>query len=71
MNKVDTGAGLLILAAIVFGGWLCLSYEQEKIREQRLDKGVISQQEKKPVKVSVLEKYAPQTFEVMVKRTTE
>lgn len=62
MNKTDIGAGLIFLAAIVFGGWLWLSYEQEKIREQRLDKNV-------PAKVSVLEKYAPQTFESLSKRT--
>lgn len=62
MNKVDTGAGLLILAAIVFGGWLWLNYEQEKIREQRLDRGV-------PVKQTTLQKIAPKTFEQLVKVT--
>ena len=64
MNKTDVGAGLLFLAAIVFGMYLWLSYEQEKIREHRFDKNV-------PVKTSVLEKYAPQTFERLVKTTTE
>jgi len=62
MNKVDAGAGLIFLAAIIFAGWLWLSYEQEKIRDQRLDKTI-------PHKQTTLERIAPKTFERLVKVT--
>ena len=62
MNKTDTGAGIIFLCAIVFFGWLWLSYEQEKIREQRLDKTI-------PHKQTTLERVAPKTFESLQKRT--
>jgi len=62
MKNTDLGVGVIFLCAIVFFGWLWLSYEQEKIKEQRLDKSV-------PHKQTTLERIAPNTFEVLVKRT--
>lgn len=59
----DAAATLMMLALILLLGYLWMDYEQEKIRS--------SKQNNVPVKESSLQKLAPKSFEVLVKRTTE
>lgn len=60
----DAVATLIIMLALIFGGYLWLKSESDKIIQQRAKEAVTQKHEK-----STLEKYAPKTFEVLSKRT--
>lgn len=57
----DAAATLMMLALILFLGYLWMDYEQEKIRS--------SKQNNVPVKETTLQRLATKTFEQLQKRT--